>query len=108
MHDPRPYHQWLDRRAFLGRMGTGLGSIALAALLNERRGRADEVSPIAPRPPHFRPKATKVLQIFCPGAVSHLDTFEYKPALEKRHGEALPGGEVVTFQGANGKLMKSP
>jgi uncharacterized protein (DUF1501 family) len=61
------------------------------------------------RPTHFPAKAKRVVQIFCPGAVSHLDTWDYKPELEKRHGQPLPGEEkVVTFQGANGNLMKSP
>ncbi len=105
---PLRYAPWLDRREFLGRMGTCLGSVALAALLAED-SRADEPSPLAPRPPHFTPRARRVLQIFCPGAVSHLDTFEYKPELIRRHGSPLPGaGRVVTFQGGNGNLLRSP
>jgi len=73
-----------------------LGAVALADLL---RGGA----------PHFAPKAKRVIQIFCPGGVSHLDTFDYKPELEKRSGQPMPGGEKeVSFQGANGNLMKSP
>ncbi|HEX8914241.1 MAG TPA: DUF1501 domain-containing protein, partial [Humisphaera sp.] len=51
----------------------------------------------------------RVLQIFCPGAASHLDLWEHKPELEKRHGQPLPGGEnMVSFQGKNGNLMASP
>jgi hypothetical protein len=96
------YRHWLDRREFLGRMGTGLGSVALAWLLADRSRGAE-------RRPHHAARAKKVLQVFCPGAVSHLDTFEYKPELIKRHGRPLPGdGKVVTFQGGNGNLMKSP
>jgi hypothetical protein len=73
-----------------------LGAVALADLL---RGGA----------PHFAPKAKRVIQIMCPGGVSHLDTFDYKPELEKRSGQPMPGGEKeVSFQGANGNLMKSP
>ena len=50
-----------------------------------------------------------MLQIFCPGGASHIDLWDHKPALEKHHGEPLPGEEgVVTFQGKNGNLMKSP
>jgi hypothetical protein len=98
------YTAWLDRRRFLGQMGTGLGSIALAWLLG---GQA--TSSAESQQPHFPPRAKRVLQIFCPGAVSQLDTFDYKPELLKRHGQPLPGGkEVVTFQGGNGNLMKSP
>jgi hypothetical protein len=50
-----------------------------------------------------------VLQIFCPGGASHVDLWDYKPALAKRHGKPLPGEEgAVTFQGKNGNLMQSP
>lgn len=102
---------WLDRRQFLGSMGTGVGSIALAWLL-DREGRAQtrqtEGRQAAPRGPHFEPRARRVVQIFCPGAVSPMDTFDYKPELARRHGQRLPGGDVVTFQGGNGNLMASP
>jgi hypothetical protein len=55
------------------------------------------------------PKPKRVIQIFCPGGVSHLDTFDYKPELERRSGQPMPGGDKdVTFQGANGNLMRSP
>lgn len=91
--------RWLDRREFLGQMGTGLGSIALAWLLAQDSRAAR---------PHFPGKAKRVLQIFCPGAVSQLDTFDYKPELIQRHGQPLPGDKVVTFQGGNGNLMQSP
>jgi hypothetical protein len=56
----------------------------------------------------FPAKAKRVIQIFCPGAVSHIDTFEYKPELQKRHGQPLGGEKVVTFQGVNGNIMQSP
>src|SRR5258707_9786977 len=75
---------WLDRREFLGHMGNGLQAVALAVMLNEREL-------LAKGQAHFAPKAKRVIQIFCPGAVSHLDTFDYKPELEKRSGQALPG-----------------
>ena len=59
--------------------------------------------------PHSPPKARRVLQIFCPGAASHMDLWEHKPALEKYHGKPLPGEEdFVSFQGKNGNLMRSP
>ena len=58
---------------------------------------------------HHAPKAKRVLQIFCPGAASAMDLWEYKPSLEKYHGKPLPGEEnFVSFQGKNGNLMKSP
>ena len=58
---------------------------------------------------HFPAQAQRVLQIFCPGAASHMDLWEYKPALEKYDGQPLPGAEnFVSFQGKNGSLMQSP
>src|SRR5580658_3323662 len=92
----------LDRRSFLGHAGTGLGGIALASLLAEQGLLAGESrtplrpdikpeAPLAPRKPHFAAKAKRVLTIFCSGAVSHVDTFDYTPELVKRHGQPLPG-----------------
>lgn len=98
----------MGRREFLGHLGTGLGSIALSWLLAEESAVAAPANPLAPRAPHFPPRATRVIQIFCPGAVSQIDTFEYKPELEKRHGQPMSGEKLITFQGANGNLMKSP
>ena len=91
-----------DRRAFLRDAGTGLGGIALAALLAEQgllasdektplRPEIKPESPLAPRKPHFAPKAKRVLTIFCSGAVSHVDTFDHKPELIRRDGKPLPG-----------------
>ena len=91
----------LSRRDFLRWGGTGLGGIALATLLGEQgllaaengplRPLIDPAHPYAPRPPHFSPKAKRVLMIFCSGALSHLDTFDYKPELWKRHDTPMPG-----------------
>jgi len=99
--------RWLDRREFLGNLGTGLGSIAFACLLAQDARAAQRPTPNAQRPP-FLPKAKRVVQVFCPGAVSQLDTFDYKPELITRHGQKMSGEQIVTFQGANGNLMKSP
>jgi hypothetical protein len=98
----------LGRRAFLGHLGSGLSGIALAALLGEEAAAAGAEGPLAPRQGHFAPRARRVIQVFCPGAVSQLDTFDYKPELIRRHGQPLPGESLVTFQGANGNLMRSP
>lgn len=111
-HVPR---QLLDRRSFLGHAATGLSGIALAALLVERESRAgqppirpaiDSARPYAPREPHFAPRAQRVLMFFCSGALSHLDTFDYKPELVRRHDTPLENGKLVTFQGENGNLIK--
>ena len=97
----------LDRRRFLASLAGGVGGIALASLL-VREARAD-LDPLAPKSPHFAPKAKRVLHIFCSGAVSHLDTWDYKPELIKRHGQPMPTSEkLITFQGENGNLAMSP
>jgi hypothetical protein len=58
---------------------------------------------------HFAPRARRVLQVFCPGAASHIDLWEEKPELTRRSGTPLPGeANLVSFQGKNGNLMKSP
>jgi hypothetical protein len=111
-------YQFLDRRAFLGHLGTGLGGIALLDLLAAdghsapaRRWRPDirPEAPLAPRPPHFAPRVKRVVHLFCSGACSHVDTWDYKPELIRRHGQPLPGSkDLITFQGANGNLTKSP
>ncbi len=108
----------LDRRHFLGHLGSGLGGVALMSLLAEQglsaerkpwRPAIQSETPLAARAAHFAPRAKRVVHIFCSGACSHLDTWDYKPELIRQHGKPLPGGkEIVTFQGANGNLTKSP
>jgi hypothetical protein len=97
----------LNRRELLSCMTTGLAGVALSHLdagISDASPHLDKS-----RATHFRPKAKQVLQIFCPGAASHLDLWDYKPALEKYHGTPMPGSETeVTFQGKNGNLMQSP
>ncbi len=59
--------------------------------------------------PHLPAKAKRVLMIFCSGACSHIDSWDYKPELIKRHDTPMPGSdELVTFQGKSGNLIKSP
>jgi hypothetical protein len=106
--------QLLSRRGFLNDVYTGLAGIGLAHLIGgDLEVCGDEDPSSAWRPgvgqTHFPPKASRVLQIFCPGAASHMDLWEYKPELERWHGKPLPGEEdFVSFQGKNGSLMRSP
>src|SRR5258706_10606295 len=104
-----PDHAFLSRRHFLCNTAGGIGSIALAWLLNREQLRAAS-SPVSSsaRPPHFPPRAKRVVQIFCCGRVSHIDTFDYKPELERFHGKTLEGkGENLGFFGQPGRVMKS-
>jgi hypothetical protein len=84
------------------------GTALLHLLSKETKGAAPERAASSDSS-HHPAKARRVLQIFCPGAASHIDLWEHKPALEKHHGQPLPGEEgLVSFQGKNGNLMKSP
>jgi hypothetical protein len=102
----------LDRRSFLSGTVQGLAGIALTALLAEERARAaplkiDPTHPFASRRPNFDAKAKNVIVVFCSGALSHVDTFDYKPDLIRYHGKPLPGNEkLVSFQGPNGNLTQ--
>ncbi len=91
----------LPRRHVLSGAGGGLGGVALAWLLS-REGRA------AGDGLHVPARAKRVVQIFCCGGVSHLDTFDPKPELERMDGKTLEGkGENLGFFGQPGTLMKS-
>ena len=101
----------VHRRRFLAQSMLGLPGIALASLLAEDVSAAlpdiDPARPYAPRSPHFAPQAKNVIVVFCSGALSHVDTFDHKPELIKRHGQPLPGNEkLVSFQGPNGNLTQ--
>ena len=107
----RSFPAVLPRRHFLSTSAHGLGGVALAWLLNRDRvpAAASLDIPSGPaKPPQFTPRAKRVVQIFCCGGVSHLDTFDYKPELERLHGKSLEGkGENLGFFGQPGNLMKS-
>ena len=71
--------------------------------------KASGYNPYAPRKPHFAPRAKSVISLFMSGGVSHVDTFDPKPALAKYAGQPLTGkGDVVVRQGNPGPLMPSP
>ena len=100
----------LNRRRFLAESAGGLSAIALSALLDAAGlSRRQEGGPQDPRAPHFPQKAHRVVLLFCSGALSHVDSWDYKPELIARQGQPLPGGEkLITFQGENGNLTPSP
>src|SRR5690242_13191718 len=94
------YARLVTRRWFFRQCGVGLGSIALASLLEEEKAfGAKTVSatnnPLAPKQPHFTPKAKRVIFLFMAGAPSQLDLFDYKPALAKYNGKPVPQDVVM-------------
>jgi Protein of unknown function (DUF1501) len=104
------WNELLSRRGLLSQVPTALAGVGLLSLLAEElaAGEPDGWQPGVGKT-HHPAKAKRVLQIFCPGAASHMDLWEHKPELEKYDGKPLPGEEnLVSFQGKNGNLMKSP
>jgi hypothetical protein len=99
-----------SRRGFLQTMGHGLGSMALASLLQQpHRATAAPPSLLEARPPHFPARAKAVIWLFMTGAPSQVDTFDYKPVLQARSGQPLPGSDPKTgFFQTSGKCLKSP
>ncbi len=117
-HMPRffapPHPAYPSRRAFLQRAGGGFGALALAGLLQQERMLATpsptSVNPLAPRPPHFPARAKAVIWLFINGGPSQVDTWDYKPEMERRHGQALANFDPNTgfFTAQVGPIMKSP
>jgi hypothetical protein len=99
-----------SRRDFLSNAGSGLGAIALAAMLNEDASAGNVPDPLRPKPPHFQPTAKSVIWLFMEGGPSHVDLFDPKPALERFAGQPLPPsfGRPITAMGTgNNTLMPS-
>src|SRR6185295_19926134 len=83
------------RRAFILKTGMGLGWLSLAELLGTSAFAQQSPVPVdahagLPGFPHFAPKAKRVIYLHMLGAISQVDTFDYKPTLEKMHGQELP------------------
>jgi hypothetical protein len=99
------------RRQWLWQAGGGLGGIALTQLLGESGLLADGPKPDLNGGLHHRAKVKRVIQLFMNGGVSQMDTFDYKPELEKRHGQKFDPGSGERVEGVTsepGNLMKSP
>jgi hypothetical protein len=110
VRDPSTAPTTLDRRGFFSWVKTGLGSAALASLmLREQRLVGAPMPGEAPDPPPHHPfKVSRVVHICLCGALSHLDSFDYKPALAKYHGQPMPGDEKPdVFFGQIGLLRKN-
>ena len=106
--DPITERQLLvNRRYFFGRSATGIGMAALASMLGEESFGSD----VPPQLTQIAPKAKRVIYLFQNGAPSHVELFDHKPELVKRHGQAVPdsylaGKRFSTMTGnASGKKL---
>ena len=104
----------LSRREMLQQSGVGFGSLALAGLFASAAS-ADEstvsdlrANPLAIRPPHFPARAKRIIFLFMHGGPSQVDTFDYKPQLEKDDGKPLPFDKPRVVSGKTGTLLRSP
>ena len=96
-----------SRRRFLGQLGAGFGTLAFEALQRQqlhaaeasRRLEIDSQHPFTPRQPHFTLRAKSVIFLFMVGGPSQIDTFDYKPELQRRNGQPLPTSIKESFQG---------
>mgnify|MGYP005851040273 CR=1 FL=1 len=99
----------LCRRQMLRQCAAGFGSVALAALLaEEARAGSGASDPLAPKAPHFPPRAKRVIFLFMKGGPSHLDTFDPKPRLSREHGKPLPFAKPRVQFAETGALLASP
>ncbi len=114
---------FLSRRDFLVQSGAGFGALAFHALDQSARAATgaavdiDPLNPFAARPPHFAPTAKSVIFLFLVGGPSHVDSFDYKPTLQKLNGKPVPTEirkaveatkHANVFHGCKDELMASP
>src|SRR5882672_2424747 len=106
------YLRFVTRRQFLRRCGTGIGTVALASLLQDNLFAADPAAKGATRPTHFPAKAKRVIYLHMAGAPSQLDLFDYKPRLQKLDGQPCPEdvikGERFAFIKGVPTMLGSP
>ena len=94
-------HVTVNRRQLIRSMGTGLGLIALPDLLDAT------ANPLAVKTPHFRPSAKHIIHIYLNGGPSQVDTWDYKPELNKQGGKRLPIRNLTTER-ETGVALASP
>lgn len=102
MNAPFDFANVVNRRTFLGQAGLSLGSAALAGMLNH--GHAAGIAPGRKDTPHFFGQAKRVIFLCMAGGPSHLETFDYKPELDRMNGEPMPesytkGQPIAQLQG---------
>jgi hypothetical protein len=110
MRHPRVTPAW-TRRDWLRRMGGGFGALGLAGVLAGESAATPAggpaINPLAPRAPHFTPRARRVIFLFMNGGPSHVDTFDRKPMLDRYDGKKPPESIKIN-RNANSTLMRSP
>ncbi len=108
MHPMKPT---LSRRQMLSTCGTGLGLLGLAGLMADQPVGATVVpaaNPLAPKPPHFQPRAKHVIHLYMNGGPSQVDTFDPKPALAQFQGQRPADIADLRTENATGGLAPSP
>ncbi|MCY3776695.1 MAG: DUF1501 domain-containing protein [Candidatus Aminicenantes bacterium] len=101
----------VSRREMLRASSCGFGSLALAGLLAEEAVAAlpgDSANPLAQRAPHFTPRAKRIIFLFMHGGPSQVDTFDYKPLLQRDHGKPFPFQRPRVVSSETFNLLKSP
>src|SRR5262245_15249929 len=98
----------LTRREALQAAACGFGYLALAGLTSQE---AHAASPLAPRKPHFAPKAKRVIFLFMQGGVSHVDSFDHKPRLDRDDGKQMSFDDTRVLantgkRGSSQRVMK--
>src|SRR5438094_972770 len=111
--DREQFRRIQTRRSFFQECAGGIGIIAMSQLMaQEGRGAAVDVNPLAPKPPHFAPKAKNVIFMFMEGGPSQIDLFDPKPGLEKWSGKPLPPSMTkdlrLAFTKPNAAVLASP
>src|SRR4051812_7504505 len=103
----------LTRRNFFLQAGGGIGMVALLQLVGGGGpGGTAELNPLAPKKPHFAPKAKNVIFMFMEGGPSQIDLFDPKPGLQKWSGQPLPPSMTkdlrLAFTKPNAAVLASP
>jgi uncharacterized protein DUF1501 len=103
-------NELLSRRQMLRQSAVGFGYLALSAFLAEEAAAEKPPSsdPLAPKPPHFPARAKRIIFLFMKGGPSHVDTFDYKPLLQRDHGKSLPFAKPRVQFAPTGNLLGSP
>ena len=107
-----PFHPGFSRREMLRRTSTGFGMLALSALLADPAyagmAPSDPKNPLAPKPSHYRPRVRNVIFCYLSGGLSHVDSFDPKPRLDKEAGEPMPFRTERTMFNLDGNIFPSP